>query len=84
MSMSDEIAKRIMSIIALTQDIPLQDVTEHSTFQELGIDSLDGFNILFALEDDFHIVIPAGQLDNVADVRQVIEGITKLLSEKTT
>ena len=80
--MSDEIATRVMSIIALTQNIPLEEVTEHSTFKELGIDSLDSFNILFALEDEFRIVIPTGRLDDVTDVGTVIDGVTKLLSEE--
>ena len=46
----EELTARVRSIIAATQHLPQEKITADSTFEELGIDSLDGINILFAVE----------------------------------
>jgi acyl carrier protein len=78
--MSDELNQRVLSVIATTQRIPLEKVTVDSSFEELGIDSMDGVNILFALENEFNITIPDEAAKQIRDVRQMIEGVEKLLA----
>ena len=56
--MSDELIARVTGVIAKTQKIPPETVTIDKSFEELKIDSLDGINILFALEGEFDIDIP--------------------------
>ena len=56
-----------------------EKITADSTFQELGIDSLDGINILFAVESEFNINIPDDAAQNIRSVRDVVEGIAKLI-----
>jgi acyl carrier protein len=56
--MTDELIARITNVIAKTQRIPPESVTIDSTFEELKIDSLDGINIVFALEAEFDVNIP--------------------------
>ena len=56
--MSDDLVARAIQVIAKTQQIPPETVTIDKTFEELKIDSLDGINILFALEGEFDIYIP--------------------------
>ena len=77
--MPDDLSTRVISVIAATQHIPVEKITPESTFQELGIDSLDGINILFALENEFNINIPDDQAQNIRAVRDAIEGVRKLL-----
>lgn len=50
-----------------------------STFAELSIDSLDGINILFAVESEFNINIPDDAAQTIRSVRDVVNGIAKLL-----
>jgi len=45
----------------------------------LKIDSLDGINIVFALENEFNINIPDEAAKNLRSVRDAAEGIAKLL-----
>ena len=52
-----------------------------STFAELNIDSLDGINILFAVESEFNINIPDEAAQSIRSVRDVVDGIAKLLAE---
>ena len=74
-----EVTERVRAIIATAQHLPQEKVTADSTFEELGIDSLDGINILFAVENEFNINIPDDAAQNIRSVRDVVEGIAKLL-----
>ena len=81
--MSDELNQRIIRVIADTQHIPPETVTLDSTFAELNIDSLDGINILFALESEFNISIPDDAANTIRSVRDVVQGETALLEGGT-
>lgn len=78
----DELTERVRRVIAATQHVPEEKITADSTFEELGIDSLDGINILFAVESEFNINIPDDAAQSIRSVRDVIEGIAKLLDEE--
>ena len=80
--MSDEINQRVLKAIATSKRIPLETVTIDSEFQQLGIDSMDAVEILFALENEFDINIPDQEVRTVRNVRQMCEGVEKLLAAK--
>jgi acyl carrier protein len=80
--MSEELVTRVAGVIAKTQKIPADSVTLDKTFEELKIDSLDGINILFALESEFNIDIPDDAAREIKTVRQMTEGVEKLLAAK--
>lgn len=82
--MSDQLTQRVLSCIASTQRIGPEKVTIDSSFQDLGIDSMDGINILFALENEFDITIPDEQAKQIHSIRAMVEGIRKLVSEKSS
>lgn len=78
--MPEELSQRVFSVIAATQRIAADTITIDSTFEELGIDSMDGVNILFALENEFNITIPDEAAKSIRSVRQAVEGVESLLS----
>jgi acyl carrier protein len=80
--MSDELIQRMLKVIATSKRIPLQTVTIESDFQQLGIDSMDAVEILFALENEFDISIPDEEVRSVRNVRQMCEGVEKLIAAK--
>jgi acyl carrier protein len=80
--MPDELISRVAGVIAKTQHIPAESITIDSTFEDLKIDSLDGINILFAVEGEFDIDIPDDAARQIRSVRQMVEGIEKLLAAK--
>ena len=45
-------------------------------------DSMDGVNILFALENEFDITIPDEQAKTIRSIPQMVEGVEKLLAAK--
>jgi acyl carrier protein len=80
--MSEDLQARVIKVIAKTQRIPLETVTIDSTFEELKIDSLDGINLIFALESEFNVDIDDEQARAIKSVRQMVQGIAKLLAQK--
>lgn len=77
--MSDEFAQRVIACIAKTQHIPVETVTLDATFEQLNIDSLDGINILFALENEFNVNIPDNAAQEVKTIRDMAMGVHKLV-----
>ncbi len=82
--MQDELSQRVISVMAKTQHMPVEKITIDSSFQELGIDSLDGINILFALESEFDINIPDDAAKEIRTVREMVEGVRQLVEAKNT
>ncbi len=80
--MPAELAARAIHVIAKTQHLPPESITIDQTFAELKFDSLDGMNILFAIENEFDISIPDDQAVKIKSVREMVEGIEKLLAAK--
>lgn len=65
-----ELTQKIIDVIARTQKIPRTKIALENTLEELGIDSFDSVNLLFALEDEFDIRIPdeTKTLTTIADI----------------
>jgi acyl carrier protein len=82
--MADDLVDRVRRVIAKTIHIPLESVAEDSTFEGLGMDSLDRANLLFDLEEEFDINIPDQEAQGITSVREVVAGIEKLVSLKAT
>jgi acyl carrier protein len=79
----DDLSAHVIRVIAQTQRIPLSSINLDSTFEQLKIDSLDGINIVFALENEFGINVPDEGVQSMRSVREIVEGVGKLLSEKS-
>jgi acyl carrier protein len=77
----DELTQRILRIIAETQRKDPAEVTIDSTFEELGIDSMDGVNIVFALENEFNINVPDEEVKNIRSVRDMVTGVERLVAQ---
>jgi acyl carrier protein len=82
--MAEELAARVAGVIARTKKIPSESVTLDKTFEELKIDSLDGINIVFNLENEFDIDVPDDAVREIKTVRQMVEGLEKLLAAKAS
>ena len=80
--MSEELTAKVIATMAATQHLPVESISIDSSFQDLNIDSLDGINILFALENEFDISIPDDAAKEIRTVRQMVEGVSKLVEAK--
>jgi acyl carrier protein len=80
--MNSDVAERVRKVIAKHMRIEPEKVTTESTFAELGIDSLDGVNLLFEIEDEFDINIEDDQARSIKSVPEMVDGIQRLLADK--
>ena len=67
-------SEKIISIIAEQLNIEEDKISENSNFKDdLGADSLDLFNMVMALEDEYSIEIPSDDLESITTVGAVID-----------
>lgn len=69
--------ERITEIAAESLGIDKETITENASFKEdLGIDSLDLFEMVMALEEEFNLEIPTEELEQLktaGDVAKYVE-----------
>lgn len=82
MTNSGEVTDRVLRIIADNQRKDLSLVHIDSSFEELGIDSMDAVNIVFAIENEFNVNVPDEEMKNIRSVRDIVEGVQKLVAAK--
>jgi acyl carrier protein len=80
--MTDDVTVRVMTVIAKSQRIGLETITPESTFVELNIDSLDGLQLVFALEEEFGVDIPDDAAKEFRSVGEVARGLEMVLAKK--
>lgn len=80
--MPADLASRVIQVMAKTQHLPPESITIDQTFEELKFDSLDGMNILFAVENEFDISIPDDQAVKIKSVREMVDGIERMIAAK--
>lgn len=65
--------EKMKEMIAEQLGVEAENVTENSSFKEdLGADSLDLFELVMALEDEYSVEIPAEDLQNLLTVGDVM------------
>lgn len=66
--------EKVKEIIADQLSVDADTITEASSFKEdLGADSLDLFELVMALEDEYSVEIPAEDLQELTTVGQVMD-----------
>ena len=80
--MSDDLIQRVLKVIAASRRLQPESVTIDSQFVDLGIDSMDAVEILFALEGEFDISIPDEEVRSVRNVRDMCAGVERLVAAK--
>ncbi|HVB59512.1 MAG TPA: acyl carrier protein [Candidatus Acidoferrales bacterium] len=78
--MSDAVSEKVISTLASVKRIPADKITMETNLQELGIDSLDIFTLLFELENAFKISIPDDDVRSIRTVNDIVQGIKKILA----
>ena len=65
--------EKLQKIIAEVLNLSEEEIRPDSTFvDDLGADSLDLFELVMALEDEYSVEIPAEDLQNLATVGDVM------------
>ena len=73
--------EKIQQIIAEVLNIDPQEITMDTTFvDDLGADSLDVFQIIMGLEEEFDIEIPNEEAEKIVTVGDAVEQIKSALN----
>ena len=77
----DEISQALAKMVADKMDIDVATIKPESTLEELGLDSLDTFDLIFNAEDHFHIKVPNDQV-NISTLQDVSTLVQRLITEQ--
>ena len=73
--------EKLKKIIAEVLNVDEEEITMETTFMDdLGADSLDIFQIIMGLEEDFDIEIANEEAENIVTVADAVEQIKKALN----
>ncbi|MFB3812975.1 MAG: acyl carrier protein [Terriglobales bacterium] len=81
MQSTQTITDKVIAAISNVKHVPAEQVRPDSTLAELGLDSLDTINLLFELEETFHVSIPDEETRRVRTVRDIADGIQELTAK---
>ena len=71
----EKLKKIIMEVLNVDQD----EISEDTTFiDDLGADSLDIFQIIMGIEEEFDIEIPQEEAEKIVSVGDAVEQIKKV------
>lgn len=75
--------EKLRDIIVEVLNVDETEVTMESTFiDDLGADSLDVFQIIMGIEEEFDIEIPNEEAEKIVAVGDAVEQIKKAVSEQ--
>ena len=73
--------EKLKKIIAEVLNVDEEEITMDTTFvDDLGADSLDIFQIIMGLEEEFDIEIANEEAENIVTVEDAVEQIKKALN----
>ena len=73
--------EKLQGIIAEVLNVDAEDITMATTFvDDLGADSLDVFQIIMGIEEEFDIEIPQEAAENIVTVGDAVEQIKSALN----
>ena len=72
--------EKLQKIIAEVLNVDTEEITPDTTFvDDLGADSLDVFQIVMGIEEEFDIEIPAEEGEQIVSVGDAVEQIKNLI-----
>jgi acyl carrier protein len=79
---ADDIEQQVIEAIAKKKKLDPASVTTASTFEELGLDSLDAADLMFTIEDTFRILVPDQAALSMKSVGEVVAGVRQLVARR--
>jgi acyl carrier protein len=72
--------EKVIAIVAGATKHPGSKVTAESTFESLGLDSLDALNILYELEKEFDVRFPNEEVLGIRSIPHLVERLEQFLA----
>lgn len=86
--MADDVAQRVIEIIAEQAMLKSEEVTLDSSPRDLGLDSLAVVEVVFAIEESFDVSVPfnanepAASDFDISSVGKIVEAVKQLIATK--
>ena len=72
---------KLKTIIAEVLNVDPDEITMDTTFMDdLGADSLDVYQIIMGIEEEFDIEVPAEEAENITTVEEAVELINNAIN----
>ena len=73
--------EKLKKIIADVLNVDPEEISMDTTFMDdLGADSLDVFQIIMGIEEEFDIEVPAEEAENITTVEEAVELINNAIN----
>ena len=75
---------RLIAMIATMKKVDGGAIGPATTFEALGLDSLDKINLSFEVEEAFGIEIPDASIGSIRTIGDMVEGVQVLVAAKAS
>jgi acyl carrier protein len=75
----DHVSKTVLSMVATLVGRKVEEIPLDESLTDLGFESLDAFNVLYAIEEEFGIEIPDEKARSLGTVRDFIDCVTQVI-----
>jgi acyl carrier protein len=79
--MREAIFQKIVESITANTNIPVEDITINSSFEELGMDSLDSLSVIHNLENTYDITLSNENALKIKTVLDAVEVLEKFVGQ---
>lgn len=78
--MSTSVQRQVIDALAKAKSLDPGEIGLRSTFEELGVDSLDAIELLFELEERYQVAIPDDDAKRFETVGEVVAALEQALA----
>ena len=78
----EEIQQHCIKLIAAAKKVPPETLLPASTFEEIGLDSLDKVTLAFDVEEAYDIAIPESALATIDNIGKMAAAIQQAVAAK--
>jgi acyl carrier protein len=78
--MSEIVFEKVATLLSIKKGVNKELITIDSSFEELGLDSLDSIELIADMEEEFNVTIPNTELQEIKTIRNAVDGLSKALN----
>jgi acyl carrier protein len=78
--MSEIVFEKIATLLSTKKGVNKELISIDSSFEELGLDSLDSIELIADMEEEFNVTIPNSELQHIKTIRNAVDGLSKALN----
>jgi len=77
--MSELVFEKIATLLSTKKGMNKELINIDSSFEDLGLDSLDSIELIADMEEEFNVTIPNTELQGIKTVKNVVDGLAKAM-----